>query len=524
MIYFLRKYSSIYCSIILLGYYIFLSWLLHRTGYEHSEAMFLAEKVKLLFEAHDNTLLTLGTTFPTLTFLSNIIFVPFGYPFAPILASTSFTVLLCFMLLLDFESSKIPRRVFIPMIAILFLFHPGLIYSAISGRGVAAVIFFSYMLFRSIFKFYAAQTTYYLSVSSIFLACLVFCDYNFIWMLLAFFPFIFLIALAGLKHSKEHPVVIQYFEALNFRSLRRKLVDRTIALYIMIFLLPVTVLFIYKLLNFIHAGNSSYFLTSQYANWHVVGNEYIGNILRSGKSENVNFQSQIVFHFFVVALTPMFLLVFFIFKGKMYELFTLFVPLILLSVLLLENQSYITIEYYLIFLVFGLLGVCYYAGKKFNVKYLYPVVIIVAVLNVFTGIYYFKHTGDKEEQVFYDSFLKMKKVTTVRSTSEEYDLASYISNIVDNTHKILMDDAAAFRIMVHMRSLKPVVMPVDNNYITIAENPKLGVRYICIAKKNNPLRNFTVWNDYDFHQMELRQQFKSVIMFETENWAIYKVL
>lgn len=509
----------------MLGYYIFLSWLLHRTGYEHSEAMFISEKVKLFFEAHDNTLLTIGTTFPTTIFLSSVIFVPFGYPFAPILSSITFTTLLLFLLLKDFEKSgSLPHRVFIPMLLILFLFHPGLIYAAISGRGVAAVIFFSYMVFRSIFKFYAHNTTYYLSVTSIFLSVLIFCDYTFVWMLLAFFPFIFLVALDGLKHLKEHPVVIQYFEVLNFRSLRRKLVDRTIAIYLMIFLLPVTVLFVYKLLNYIHAGNQSYFLTSQYANWHVVGKEFIGDVFKKGAADSVNFQSQVVFHFYVLALTPMLILVFFIFKGKMYELFTLFVPFILLSVLLLDNQSFITIEYYLIFLVVALIGVYYYAGKRFKTKFLYPVLIIVAVLNVFAGIYYFKHTGDREEKAFYEAFRAMKNIDEPRKTSEEYQLAAYISNIVDNTHKILMDDAAAFRIMAHLRSLKPVVMPVDNNYITIAENPKLGVKYIFIAKASNPLRNFTVWNDYDFKQMQLRQKFQSVIMYETQNWAIYKVL
>jgi hypothetical protein len=524
MIVFLKKYSAIYCSVFMLGYYIFLSWILHRTGYEHSEAMFVAEKVKLFFEAHDNTLLTIGTTFPTVIFLSSVIFVPFGYPYAPVLASISFTVLLIFFLLNDFQQSKLPRRVYIPMIAILFIFHPGLIYSAISGRGVAAVLFFVYMVFRSIFKFYAHNTTYYLSVSSIFLSFLIFCEYNFVWMLLAFFPFIFLVALDGLKHVKEQPVVIQFFEAINLTSLRRKLVDRTVAIYLMVFLLPITVLFIYKLLNYVHAGNQNYFLTSQYANWHVVGSEYIGNIIKTGATDSVNFQSQVIFQFYVLALTPMLVLTFLIFKGKMYEFFTLIVPFILLAILLLDNQTFITIEYYLILLIIALVGIYYYAGKRFNVKYLYPVVIIVAVLNVFTGIYYFKHTGDSEERIFYDAFLKMKKLDYDKKTSEEYDLAAYISNIVDDTHKILMDDAAAFRIMAHLRSLKPVVMPVDNHYITVSENPKLGVKYICIAKAANPLRNFTVWNDYDYKQMQLRQKFQSVIMYETENWAIYKVL
>ena len=102
---FLKKYIAIFIALFLMVYYILISWVLHRTGFEHSEAMFIAEKIKLLFETEDNTLLTLGTTFPSLIFLSSIVFTPFGYPFAPILASTAFTTVLFFLLLNDFSKS-----------------------------------------------------------------------------------------------------------------------------------------------------------------------------------------------------------------------------------------------------------------------------------------------------------------------------------------------------------------------------------------------------------------------------------
>ncbi len=525
MLNFLKKYIAIFIALFLLVYYILLSWLLHRTGFEHSEAMFVAEKIKLLFEAQENTLLTLGTTFPSLIFLSSVIFVPFGYPFAPVLASVSFTVLLFFFLLNDFsKSSMLPRRVFIPMILILFLFHPGLIYAAISGRGVGAILFFFYMVMRSLFKYYVSQTSFYLSMASIYLSCLVFSDYNFIWMLLAFFPFIFLVSLDGLKIAKDQPLVIQYFEALNNRSQRRKLANRTIALYIIIFLLPIGALYLFRTLNYTHAGDATYFLTSQYANWHVIGNNSVGNLIASGDVQNALVQSHIVFQVYVLLLTPMLLLVFFIFKGTIYELFTLLAPFILLSILLLDNQYYITVEYYLIFLVLGLLGIFYYAGKRFNIKYLYPIIIAVAILNVFTGIFYFKHSGDEEELAFFSSLKKIKNFSDERTTSEEYQLAAYISDIADDTHKILMDDAAAFRIMAHLRTLRPVIMPVNNNFITVAENPRLGAKFICVAKSTNNLRGFTVLNDYNIHQMELKREFKPVIMFETEHWAIYKII
>ncbi|MDE3145369.1 MAG: hypothetical protein KGL19_14525, partial [Bacteroidota bacterium] len=235
---FLKKYIAIFIALFVLVYYIIIAWVIHRTGYEHSEAMFIAEKIKLLFETDDNTLLTIGTTFPSIVFLSSIIFTPFGYPFAPILASIAFTSILFFILLIDFTKSQLPRRVFLPMLILIFVFHPGIVFAAVSGRGVAAILLFFYLLFRSLFKYYKSQTSYYLSMASIFLSCLIFCDYNYIWLLLAFFPFIFLVSLEGLKLQKDQPPVLQYFTALNNASQRRKLANRTIAIYIIVFLLP----------------------------------------------------------------------------------------------------------------------------------------------------------------------------------------------------------------------------------------------------------------------------------------------
>lgn len=520
---FLKKYIAIFISLFLLVYYIVVAWMIHRTGYEHSEAMFISEKIKLLFEADENTLLTIGTTFPTLVFLSGIIFSPFGYPFAPILASIAFTTILFFLLLNDFTKSKLPRRVFVPMLILIFVFHPGIVFSAVSGRGVASILLFFYLLFRSLFRYYRSQTSYYLSMASIFLSCLIFCDYNYIWLLLAFFPFIFLISLEGLKLQKDQPPILQYFTALNNTSQRRKLANRTIAIYIIVFLLPFGALYLFKTLNYYHAGNATYFLSSQYANWHVTGNVSVGNLIVSGAVFNVAEQTQIVFQAYILLLTPLLILLFFMFKGTLYELFTLLAPFILISIILLDNQVYITIEYYLIFLVLALLGIIVYAGRKYKTKFLYPVIMATAILNIFSGIFYFKRSSDREEKQFFNSIKKISKWKDERQTSEEYQLASYISDITDETHKILMDDAAAYKIMAHLRTLKTVISPNRNNFITIVENPKSGARFICVAKDVNRLRSFTVLNDYNIHQMELRQEFHPVLMFETKNWAIYKI-
>ena len=536
---FLRKYIPALLAILLLSYYLVLAWVLHRTGYEHSESLFLAEKARLLFEARDNTLLTLGTTFPTLVYLSTVVFSLFGYPFAPVLASASFTTLLFFFLIKDFSKSNLQARFYLPMLCLLFVFHPGLIFTGTSGRGIALVLLFFYLVFRSLFVYYKTQTTFSLSMASIYLTCLVFCNYNFIWLLLGLLPFVVLVSLDGLKQSKFGSPIIQYYESVNNRSQRRKLTNRTVAIYIILFLLPLCAVYLFKLLNQVHAGNPTYFLTSQYANWSVTGTESLGNIFTNINSEtgmplnyigaNVIAQTQIVFQGYLLLLTPLLVLVFFMFKGRLYELLTLLAPFILIGILLLDNQNYLTIEYYLIFLVLALIGIYYYAGKKHTSRNMYPIIMGVTLLNIFAGIYYFKKTSDREERLFFSSIKRASKWKGGRAITEEYRMATYITGLMNqerglDNSKILMDDAAAYSIIAQMRRLgNNIILPVNHNFITVAENPRTEAKYICIAKDKNRLKSFTVLNQYNLERIANNESIHTTVMFETENWAIYRL-
>ena len=519
-----EKYINGVLALALLMYYLIMSWILHRTGYEHSENLFIAEKIKIIFESDENTLLTLGTTFPSLVFLSSLVFTPFGYLFAPILASIAITTALFYTIINDFKtSSKISPIVYVPVITLLFFLHPGLIYAAISGRGVAATLLCFYFVFRSLFRYYQTQTTFYLSMASIYLTCLIFCDYNFLWLLLAFFPFIVLVSLEGLKINKDQPPILQYFESVNNLSQRRKLANRTIAIYIIVFLLPFGALFLFRVLNQTHAGNATYFLTSQYANWHVIGNVPIGEIVSTGKANNVGKQSQLLFQVYVLLLNPILILAFFYYKGKLYELLTLLAPFILMAILVINLQYYFTIEYYLIFLILGLLGLSFYCGKRFNKKITWFLIFGVALLNVFTGIYYFKQTDDKEEKEFYTAIRNYNNWLGTKTINEDFEVAAYISSIAKPTSKVIIDDASAFKVIAHLRNLEGVIMPLNKNFITLIENPLAGVRYMLIAKNSNNLKTFTVLNTYNLRQMLTKQQFTPELMFETEHWVIYRI-
>lgn len=526
---FLRKYIAALSAILLLLFYVIIAWLLNRSGYQHSESLFLAEKTRLLFQCKDNTLLTLGTTFPTLVYLSTVVYTFFGFPYAPIIASITFTTLLFYVIMRDYLKSIISSRVFIPVLILLFCLHPGLVYSAVTGRSIGIILFFFYMLFRSLFNYYKTQTTFALSMASIYLTCLVFCNYNFIWLLLALMPFVVLISLDGVKQAKHGSPIIQFYESVNNRSQRRKLTHRTFAIYIILFLLPIVSILLFELLNSVHAGNSTYYLTSQYSNWATTGTVSIGDTyLRNLQNINIKSQIQVIFQIYVLCLTPMLILVFVMFKGKLYELLTLIAPFIFLAIILINNQVYLTVEYYLLFLIMGILGVLFYAGKKYNIAKIYPIITLAAVLNVLAGYFYFKKSSDVEEKQFLSSIKALpKSIFKEKVITEDYRMATYISTLVGNklnfNNKILMDDAAAYKIVAQMKKLDNVVLPTNVDFITCAENPKAGIKYICVAKKENILSSFTVLNDYNLKRYQGSFTVAPTIMFETDNWAIYKL-
>lgn len=519
-------------TLLLLVYYMLLAWLTHRTGFEHSEALFYSEKVRLLFETKENTLIILGTTYPAVAFLLALVFSPLGYLYAPIAASICIAALLFFVICRDFNKhSKVPPAIWMPLVIGSFLLHPGLIFAAISGRSVAVSLLCFYMVFRSIFRYYENQTTFYLSMASLFLTMLIFCNFSYIWLLISFFPFIVLIALEGVKVFKEQPPISQYYESVNNRSLRRKLGNRTASIYLIIFMLPLGAIYLFRTLNEAHAGSPDYFLNSQYANWRVTGSVMIDKLLNVNKineeevviGSNVLKQTQIVFQFYILLLTPILIAAFYFYKGKLYELFTILSPFLLIGILLIGARYYFTVEYYLMFFILGLITISYYVRRETSFALKRNIILIAGVLNILTGIYYFIKSNDPQERKFFNALIQYEKWQGERTKSEDAQVAAFIEDIADKNNKILIDDAAAYEILAHIKTFEGVVLPQQQSFVTVVENPALVVRYMCIAKRHNSKHNYTVLNSYNLEQMSLRLLIKPLLMFETENWVIYRV-
>jgi hypothetical protein len=510
-------------SLLLVLHYIVLAWLFHRNGYEHTERLFYAEKLKLLFEYKENTLLTLGTTFPTTVFLVNVLFSPFGYLFAPIASTIVIMSFLFYFMAVDIRDSALPGKTMFFCLLLLFVFHPQFIFSAVSGRNIAAIMLSFYLLFRSLFNYYRSQTTYYLSLASIYLATLIFSEINFLWLVLSFLPFVVLVSLEGIKVAKDEPVVFQYYQALNNRSLRRKLVNRTVALYLVLYLLPLGAIYLFRTLNESHAGDPTYFLSSQYANWRVTGTASITKILEQGSQGNLMKQTQIVFPLFTIFLAPLFIAALLFFKGKLYELFTILTPLIFFSIVLIDAQYYLTTEYFIIVIVMAFVALSYTGQVRFTKRISSAILLGSTVLTILGGIYYFKETSDFEEKDFYAVLTSPSEWIKPKKASEVKIIAEYISSVVSSKRPILIDDAAAYPIVAHLPTLEGLVMPMQQNFVTVIENPVLSVEFICVAKRVNRLHNFTALNAYNLNIMTERLELKPSRVFETENWIIYSI-
>ena len=512
-------------TVLLMAYYVLISWLLKRHGFEHSSGLFYSEKLLLLFNAKENTILTLGFTFPSTVFLSALLFVPLGYLYAPVASSLVMIVALFYLVLDEFKTvSKFSWKLYVPIITLMFTLHPMFIFAAVTGRRNAVVALVAFLIFRSFFRYYKQPVTYHISMASLYIAFFIFSNFEFLWVMLAFFPFIFLISLDGMLIARKESPLFQYYEALNNRSQRRKLANRTAALYLVIFLLPTMAVILFRSLNSQYAGSPTYFLDSQYANWRITGNQRISNVEAITGRDNFIYQTQIVLQGFILFLTPLYVAALVMFRGKMYELFTILAMLLYYSFLLLSYKYTLTLGYYLLFIPIALVTICYYGTSKYSVRTASWIFASSALLTIAMGYYFFKHTDNEEEYVFSRELsTAYKNFTGPRIYSEPELIAEYIKTIATDEKKILIDDASAYTIVVHIGNLNGMVLPTQKTFVTIVENPTHFVKYMLIAKQENPTQNLTVLNEFNLIKYQRDKGLHTLLMYESKNWAVYQI-
>ncbi len=335
-------------SLFLGAYYLIAGIYLNHLGYFSQEALFYIEKSKIVAHGLDNKLRVMGLTAPILPFYSSFIF-SLTNLYAPIIASSIGTAMLFY-----FMASTLLKRVsddfYLIILLIIFVLHPGILYAACSGKSVALVLVFFFLFFFNLLKFYRSNTTFHVSIASICLVILIFCDYKFIWLSLFFIPLVLSITIQSLNLSEQESI-FRLFISFNNPSLRRKLINKTFALYIIIFVLPLACVVCYKLLNLTHANDLNYSVESPYATWTVLADKLTFDQLSTNLVYRLP-EASILISGKMMLFCPLILVALYLFRNSTYQLLTLLTPFAFVEFLHIKYEKvFLPQEYYLIFLV-----------------------------------------------------------------------------------------------------------------------------------------------------------------------------
>jgi lysylphosphatidylglycerol synthetase-like protein (DUF2156 family) len=189
-------------SVILVIYYLVCGVYLHNLGYYNHESLFYIEKAKILFEGVGSRLKVMGLTSPMIPFYATFLFTIMGFTLAPVLASAIGTGVL-FYIIASTLIKRLTDDFYMWLLLAMFLFHPGILYTACSGKSIYMVLIFFFLFFLNLFKFYQSNTTFHISIASICLVTLIFCDYKFIWLTLFFLPLVLSITIHSLNLGEQ---------------------------------------------------------------------------------------------------------------------------------------------------------------------------------------------------------------------------------------------------------------------------------------------------------------------------------
>jgi hypothetical protein len=514
-----RVLYLILITIFIAAYYLLMGIYLNRLGYYNLESLFFIEKSKILLSGLGNRLKVMGLTTPILPFYGAFIFTKVNSLLAPVIASALGTALLFYMMALTLIK-RTTDIFYLLILIVLFLFHPGLLYTACSGKSIYMVLIFFYLFFFNIIRFYSSNTTFHISLASICLVILVFCDYKFIWLTLFFIPLVLFIAIQSLNLG-EKETVFRLYQSFNSPALRRKLINKTFAIYVILFILPLASILIFKMLNLTHANDFDYFLDSPYATWTVLADK----LSFEQATSFTHYQSSQISALVTASIAlycPMIIVAIYFFRNSTYQILTIATPFAFVEFLQIKyDKIFLAHEYFLIFLVLSLLCIIFRAYLHKNQPAIKIILSVIVLFQLFTGYMALKRSPLLEEQDFIKVLFNPVQVD---QQSENREIADFI-NALPADAQIMMDDAIAYPVIAFTDHVHHITLPYQESYLSASEAPEHYVNYILIATERNPLTGYTQLNNkyipaikHSDNDLNLQK------VYETDNWMIYKVL
>jgi hypothetical protein len=520
---FSKSFFLILITVLLALYYLFCGIYLNKLGYTNSEALFYIEKARIVFDGLGNRIKVMGLTSPIFPFYATFIFfITCSTTLAPVIASAIGTAVL-FNIMAGAIVKRFNDDFYLLILLILFVIHPGILFAACSGKSIYLVLIFFFLFFFNILKFYRSNTTFHISIASICLVILVFCDYKFIWLTLFFIPLVLSIAIQSLNLSEKESI-FRLFLSFNSPSLRRKLISKTFALYIIIFILPISSVIVYKLLNLTHANDLNYFLESPYATWNVLSERMNFDQAISARGNSfIPEEISLLISFKALLFCPMMILAIYMFKRSTYQILTLLTPFALIEFLHIKyDKVFLAYEYYLIFVILALLCITYKAHIIYRQKTLKLILIILVPVQIFTGYLFLANSYMPEERNFITTLLT-RKPTDEDKQNNIKDLASYINGLpVDS--KVLVDDAIAYPIVAYVNNIRQLTLPYQDEFSSAIESPQKYDDYILIATAKNAVTGYTQLNNkYIAVVRQANSALNLRTVYQSDDWVLYHV-
>jgi hypothetical protein len=510
-------------TILLAIYYLVCGIYLNKLGYFSQEAIFYIEKSKIVIDGIGNRLKVMGLTAPIIPFYTSFLFSFSSWTemYAPVIASS-----VCMAILFYMMASALMRRAkddfYLLVLLIIFVLHPGVLYAATSGKSISLVLVFFFMFFYNLLKFYRSNTTFHVSIASICLVLLIFSDYKFIWLTLFFIPLVLAITIQSLNLGEQESI-FRLFISFNNPSLRRKLINKTFALYIILFVLPLACIICYKLLNLTHAQDLNYFNESPYATWTVLADKLSFDQLSTSTVYQLP-ETSILISAKVLLFCPLILVAVYLFRSSTYQMLTLLTPFAFIEFLHIKYEKvFLVQEYYLIFLVLALLCILYKAQTIKNQTVLKTVVLVLTLVQLYTGYAFLTGSSIAEERNF-ATVLFNRSVDPHQDENKE--LANYIHNLPADAH-VLVDDAIAFPIVAFTKGredIRKLTLPYQGSFLSAIEAPDKYDDYVLLATEKNEVTGFTQLNNrYVPVVKQSNGALKLKRVYETDNWILYKV-
>ncbi len=502
-----------------MAYYVFCAIYLHSLGYFSQESLFYVEKAKIVFEGVGQRLKVIGLTAPIFPFYATFIFTAFTDNLAPILASAVGMAIL-FNIMATTISKNVKDDFYIILLLMVFLLHPGMLFAACSGKAIYLTLIFFFLFFINIFKFYTSNTTFHVSIASICLVILVFCDYKFIWLTLFFIPLVLSISIQSLNLSEKESI-FRLFISFNNPSLRRKLINKTFALYIIIFILPLVSVVIYKMLNLTHAADLNYFIESPYATFSVLSEKIDYNIIQDSNVRHQLPEASILISLRMLLFCPLMLIAIFLFRQRTYQILTLVTPFAFVEFLRIKyDKVYLGHQYYMIFLILALLCIMLKASSIKNQNAFKIMLVLILGTQFYSGYKFLDQSYIPEERYFINVLLK-KQVPTAQEDNES--IANFINALPGNS-QVMMDDAVAYPIAAFINNVPTLIMPYEEKFLSAIETPGNYANYILVASDKNPVNGYTqLTNKYLLLLQRADNRLYLDKKLETENWILFRI-